>query len=93
MSRKFVGVCGLFAMVAVAALPAAAFAQQDKWTVFLYGGTEYGVRNHDTALELGLSEKKAGRVARRLNRAMSKDGGLVDPGSGPCHNPAPGTQC
>jgi hypothetical protein len=35
------------------------------------------------------SLKTAKRVARILNRTT----GLVDPGSGPCHDPKPGTQC
>jgi hypothetical protein len=35
------------------------------------------------------SLKTAKRVARILNRAT----GLYDPGSGPCHDPKPGTQC
>jgi hypothetical protein len=34
--------------------------------------------------------RTAKRVARILNKATS---GFYDPGSGPCHNPKPGTQC
>jgi hypothetical protein len=33
--------------------------------------------------------RTAKRVARILNRAT----GFSDPGSGPCHDPKPGTQC
>ena len=35
------------------------------------------------------TERAAKKIARILNKATS----FVDPGSGPCHNPAPGTQC
>lgn len=95
MTRKFVSVCSLVMSIAVAMLLDLAGASD--WTPFNYEGADglnyYGVRDHDTFLKLGLTEKQAGRVARKLNKAMSKDTGFYDPGSGPCHDPKPGTQC
>jgi hypothetical protein len=88
--RKFVGVCSLAIVLSAAIVPVPAFAT---WTSYLEPGNTYGVRDGENAIPLGLSEKQAQRVARKLNKALSHDKGFVDPGSGPCHDPKPGTQC
>lgn len=53
-------------------------------------GVGYDVTDHATGTIHTNSLRTAKRVARILNRAT---GGFVDPGSGPCHNPKPGTRC
>jgi hypothetical protein len=74
------------ALLAAVAAPSAALA---KWVVETnpFGG--YDVTDgHGTVHTNG--RRTANKVARILNRATN---GFVDPGSGPCHDPAPGTQC
>jgi hypothetical protein len=53
-------------------------------------GPGYLVTDHETGAIHTKGKRAANRVAKILNKAT---GGFVDPGSGPCHNPAPGTQC
>lgn len=94
MTRKFAGICSLVILMTVEMLPGVpAGAEYSHWTPVNYSGNYWGIRDHDHLLELGLTEKQATRVAHKLNKAMSKDTGLYDPGSGPCHDPKPGTQC
>jgi len=61
------------------------------WVVQVNPAGGYDVTDHvngdGTIHTNGLRTAK--RVARILNRAT----GFVDPGSGPCHDPKPGTQC
>jgi hypothetical protein len=95
MTRKFVGVCSLVILLAVAMLSdvAGAWSASSYWRSF-QDGNYYGVTDGDTYLRLNLSSSnKATKLAHKLNRALSKDTGLYDPGSGPCHDPKPGTQC
>jgi hypothetical protein len=94
MTRKFVGACGLVILIAVAMLSglAGAWSASSYWSPF-QDGNSWGVRDGDTYLHLNLSYKKATKLAHKLNKVMSKDTGLYDPGSGPCHDPKPGTQC
>ena len=87
--RKFIGVCSLAIAVAAAAVPIPAFAT---WSVYPDGAT-WGVHEGHNVIPLGLTEKQAQRVAHKMNKALAKDKGFVDPGSGPCHDPKPGTQC
>ena len=94
MTRKFAGACSLVMLIAVAMPLDLAGA----WSAFSYeggdGGNYYGIRDNDTYLHLNLSSyKQARKLAHKLNNIMSKDTGLYDPGSGPCHDPKPGTQC
>jgi hypothetical protein len=95
MTRKFVGVCSLVILIAVAMLPDLADAS---WSPFNYEGGDgvnyYGIHEGNVYLHLGLpSDKQARKLARKLNKVLSKDTGFYDPGSGPCHDPKPGTQC
>jgi hypothetical protein len=95
MTRKFVGVCSLVILIAVVMLSdlASARSASSYWRPF-QDGNYYGVRDGDTYLHLNLSSyNKASKLAHKLNKALSKDTGLYDPGSGPCHDPKPGTQC
>jgi hypothetical protein len=95
MTRKFVGACSLFISIAVAMLSdlPGAWSASSYWSAFTYGNY-WGVRDGDTKLYLNLSSyKQASKLAHKLKKVMSKDTGLYDPGSGPCHDPKPGTQC
>jgi hypothetical protein len=95
MTRKFVGVCSLIILIAVAMLPDPAGAT---WTPFNYEGADgrdyFGIHQGTVSLFVGLpSDKQARKLARKLNKVLSNDSGLYDPGSAPCHDPRPGTQC
>ena len=95
MTRKFVGACSLVILIAVARPPDLAGAI---YTPFNYEGGDgvnyYGIHEGNVYLHLGLpSDKQARKLARKLNKVLSKDTGFYDPGSGPCHDPKPGTQC
>jgi hypothetical protein len=95
MTRKFVGACSLAILIAVAMPPDLAGAI---YTPFNYEGGDgheyYGIHEGQNYLHLGLSsDKQARKLARKLNKVLSKDTGFSDPGSGPCHDPKPGTQC
>ena len=78
----------VLALLAAVAAPSAALAST--WVVEKDPlGPGYIVTdNKDTIHTNG--KRAANKVARILNHAS---GGFFDPGSGPCHNPAPGTQC
>jgi hypothetical protein len=96
MTRKFVGACSLAILIAVAMPPDLAGAPY--YDPFNYEGQDgheyYGIHEGHNYLLLGLSSnKQAWKLARKLNKVLSKDTSLYDPGSGPCHDPKPGTQC
>jgi hypothetical protein len=66
------------------------------WSAYLYNGTEYGIREGDNFIPLGLTEKEATRTAKKVNKALAKDkedSGFVDTGEGPCADPNSGVLC
>lgn len=90
---KFIGLSALVLLAAAALYPGAASAT---WSAYLYNGTEYGVREGDNFIPLGLTEKEARKVAKKLNKALEKDepdSGFVDTGEGPCSDPKSGVLC
>ncbi len=88
--RKFTVICGFVLLLAVAMLPGAAFAT---WSAYTDDGTHYGIREGNNKIMLGLTEKEATKTARKINKAMAKDKGFVDAGTGPCHDPKSGVLC
>ena len=90
MKRMKTGGMAAILLLAVAAVPGTALAT---WSAYTDDGTHYGIREGGNKIMLGVTEKQATKTAHRVNKALSKDTGFVDPGSGPCHDPRPGVQC
>ena len=86
-------ISGLMLFVAVANFPSAALAY---WSAYTDDGTHYGIREGNNKIPLGITEKEAAKAARKVNNALKHDKpdkGVVDPGSGPCHDPGSGVLC
>jgi hypothetical protein len=83
---------GALALAAVAAFPVPAPAY---WSAYTADGTNYGIREGDNFIPLGVSEKEATRTAKKINKAMAKDKAesVVDTGEGPCGDPQSGVLC
>ena len=90
MKRMKTGGIAAMLLFAVAILPGTAFAT---WSAYTDDGTNYGIREGDNKIMLGVTEKQATKTAHRVNKALSKDKPFVDPGSGPCHDPRSGVLC
>ena len=86
---------GLSALVLAAALTMCPGAALAYWSAYLYNGTEYGIREGDNFIPLGLTEKEATRTAKKVNKALAKDKAesVVDTGEGPCADPNSGVLC
>jgi hypothetical protein len=92
--RRFIAICGAIVLLAVAMQPGAAFATWSSYNYDTADGPRYGIHEGGNYIQLGLkTEKEARKTASKINKVLAKDGGFVDPGSGPCHDPKPGTQC
>lgn len=89
---KFGSMSVLVLVAALAAFPGAAFAT---WSAYTDDGTNYGIREGDNKISLGLTEKDATRTAKKVNKALDKDkaDGVVDTGEGPCGDPSSGILC
>ncbi|MGA7450871.1 MAG: hypothetical protein WBW73_06205 [Rhodoplanes sp.] len=87
--RKFTGICGFVVLLVVAMLPGAASA----WSIYNYGGTLYGIQEGNNKIPLGLTKKEATKTAHKINKALAKDKGFFDSGTGPCHDPKSGVLC
>jgi hypothetical protein len=83
------GMAAMF-LIAVAMVPGSALAY---WSAYTDDGTHYGIREGNNKIMLDLTEKQATRTAHKINKALSKDKGFVDPGTGPCHDPHSGVLC
>lgn len=92
MKRMKIGICVLSLAVALAAFPGAALAT---WSAYTDDGRNYGIREGDNKIPLGLTEKEATRTAKKVNKALSKDKAesVVDTGEGPCNDPSSGVLC
>ena len=93
MMQLKLGSIGALALVASLALfPGAASAT---WSAYTDDGSHYGIREGDNFIPLGLSEEKATRTAKKVNKAMDKDkaDSVVDIGNGPCGDPSSGVLC
>ena len=92
MKRMKIGSMSVLALVAALVLfPGAAFAT---WSAYTDDGRNYGIREGDNKISLGLTEKEATRTAKKVNKAMSKDeSDFVDTGEGPCGDPSSGVLC
>ena len=90
--RKISLISSLVVLTAVAMFPGAAFAT---WSAYTDDGTNYGIREGDNKISLGLTEKEATRTAKKVNKALDKDkaDGVVDTGEGPCGDPSSGVLC
>jgi hypothetical protein len=89
-------IAALSALAVAAALSMFPGAAPAYWSAYLYNGTEYGIREGDNFIPLGLTEKEATRTAKKVNKALAKDkaeSGFVDTGEGPCADPNSGVLC
>ena len=93
MNRMKFGSMSVLVLVAALVLfPGAAFAT---WSAYTDDGRNYGIREGDNKISLGLTEKEATRTAKKVNKALDKDkaDGVVDNGEGPCGDPSSGVLC
>jgi hypothetical protein len=80
---------GLRVLVLLVVFTAPSAALAGKWVVEVDPfGSGYVVTDHETSSISTKTKRAAKKIARILNHA-----GFVDPGTGPCHDPRPGTQC
>ena len=93
MRKSICSISGLVLLFAVTSFPATTFATYSSYSD---DGVHYGIREGSNKIPLGLDEKDAAKVARKVNKALDKDApdkSVVDPGHGPCNDPSSGVVC